>query len=62
MVSDGRNAGTTPVFANDFLDSDMTKSELISALEMLLLKRPNSTCLVVVDKGVVEYLLGRLAS
>ena len=51
MVNDGHTNAATTVYANDFL-----------TLEQLLpLKRPDSTCLVVLDGGIRDFLLGRLA-
>lgn len=59
-VTDGVTDKPTSIFAHDFLTSDLTRSELIEALEMLPLRRAGSTAVVVIDHGVARYLVGAL--
>jgi len=43
---------TDTTYANDVLSADMTRPELVEALEQLPL--PSSTCLLVIDRGVAR--------
>jgi hypothetical protein len=49
---------TDTTYANDVLSADMTRPELVEALEQLPL--PSSTCLLVIDRGVARYLVDAL--
>ena len=51
---------TDTTYANDVLSADMTRRELVEALEQLPLKAPSSTRLLVIDRGVARYLVDAL--